>query len=53
MKYRLRKKNHAPIADGNMPEKDIMKSLSDPNGSYTGIPSNPSAFMPEQDADDL
>lgn len=53
MKIRLRKKNHAPLADGNIPDKEMLKSLSDPNGSYTGVPSNPNAFMPEQDVDDL
>ena len=48
-----KKKPRRPLlAEGAQGLKEIRDALKDPNGSWTGVPSDP-LEMPEQDADDL
>lgn len=46
------KKKKAEISDKVKPLLNMKDAKTDPNGSYTGVPSNP-YDMPVQDADDL
>lgn len=59
MKYKKSRRNRAPLSHSNLSEEEYLRSLFDPNGSYTGTPDNdgypatPDGDKPVQDADDL
>lgn len=53
MKIRKKRKKMPYVAD-NETDEQVMMSLFDPNGSYTGVPLKPDEERrPIQDADDL
>lgn len=51
MKIRKQRKRLPPLSHSNLSEEENLKSLYDPNGSYTGAPTQ--CDTPVQDADDL
>lgn len=59
MKIKKQRKSRAPLAHSNLSKHENMRSLFDPNGSYTGTPAKngyptiPDGELPVQDADDL
>lgn len=59
MKKRKQRKYDVPLSHSNTTEHEKMRSLFDPNGSWTGTPMDgcyprtPDGDLPVQDADDL
>lgn len=60
MKTKKRRKHNVPLSHSNLTDHENMRSLFDPNGSWTGTPETkngypeePGGEMPVQDADDL
>ena len=47
-----KKKKCNPVAENARKNFSMQNCATDPNGSYTGVPENPSE-VPVQDADDL
>lgn len=54
MKIKRKRKYKPPLATGNETSLEVMRSHFDPNGSYTGIPTDlEDNNVPVQDSDDL
>lgn len=60
MKIKKKRKHEVPLSHSNLTDHENMRSLFDPNGSWTGTPETedgyplvPGGEVPVQDADDL
>lgn len=59
MKIKKKRKYNPPLSHSNQTTQDNLRSIFDPNGSYTGTPEHhgypeiPDGDLPVQDADDL